>query len=124
MTIFNPQIEERTTIELLLIVGAPDEWNESAIEQAQLELTLRKVNESQIKQAKHLSKQKVRLEDLKKEKESYSFLDFIFEPSTFIEVLVSWELRKDGYLRKADQQKWLRPIFILVIIMMIIVLSL
>lgn len=120
MPTFNPPIEDRTTKQLLLIVGSPNEWDESAIEQAQLELTLRKVDESEIKQAK----QKVRLEDLKRAKESYSFFDFIFEPSTFIEVIVSWELRKDGYLRKADQQQWLRPIFILVIIMIIVILSL
>lgn len=124
MPTFNPPIEDRTTKQLLLIVGSPNEWDESAIEQAQLELTLRKVDESEIKQAKHQSKQKVRLEDLKRAKESYSFFDFIFEPSTFIEVIVSWELRKDGYLRKADQQQWLRPIFILVIIMIIVILSL
>jgi hypothetical protein len=124
MPIFNPPIKDRTTKQLLLIVGSPNEWDESAIEQAQLELTLRKVDEPEIKHAKHQSKQKVRLEDLKRAKESYSFFDFIFEPSTFIEVIVSWELRKDGYLRKADQQQWLRPIFILVIIMIIVILSL
>ncbi|NII81639.1 MULTISPECIES: hypothetical protein [unclassified Pedobacter] len=124
MLTFNPPIEDRTTKQLLLIVGSPNEWDESAIEQAQLELTLRNVDESEIKQAKHQSKQKVRLEDLKRAKESYSFFDFIFEPSTFIEVIVSWELRKDGYLRKADQQQWLRPIFILVMIMIIVILSL
>jgi hypothetical protein len=124
MPIFNPPIKDRTTKQLLLIVGSPNEWDESAIEQAQLELTLRKVDKPEIKHAKHQSKQKVRLEDLKRAKESYSFFDFIFEPSTFIEVIVSWELRKDGYLRKADQQQWLRPIFILVIIMIIVILSL
>lgn len=124
MPTFNPPIEDRTTKQLLIIVGSPNEWDESAIEQAQLELTLRKVDELEIKQAKHQSKQKVRLEDLKRAKESYSFFDFIFEPSTFIEVIFSWELRKDGYLRKADQQQWLRPIFILVIIMIIVILSL
>ncbi|QNR85575.1 hypothetical protein H9N25_03610 [Pedobacter riviphilus] len=124
MLTFNPPIEDRTTKQLLLIVGSPNAWDESAIEQAQLELTLRNVDESEIKHAKHQSKQKVRLQDLKRAKESYSFFDFIFEPSTFIEVIVSWELRKDGYLRKADQQRWLRPIFILVMIMIIVILSL
>ncbi|MDQ0967300.1 hypothetical protein QFZ20_002703 [Flavobacterium sp. W4I14] len=124
MPTFNPPIADRTTKQLLLIVGAPNEWDECAIEQAQLELILRKVDESEIKHAKHQSKQKVRLEALKRAKESYSFFDFIFEPSTFIKVIIFWELRKDGYLRKADQQQWLRPIFILVIIMIIVILSL
>lgn len=123
MITFNPPINERTTKQLLLIVGSPNEWDESAIEQAQLELTLRKVDESEIKLAKHQSIQKVRLEDLKRAKESYSFFDFIFEPSTFIEVIVSWELRKDGYIRKADQQQWLRPIFIFVIMLIVVILS-
>lgn len=123
MSAFNPPIKERTIEQLLLIVGAPNEWDESAVEQAQLELTLRKVDKSLITQAKHLSKQKVKLEDLKKAKESYSIFDFIFEPVTFIEILVSWDLRKDGYIRKADQQQWLRPIFILTIIMIIVIFS-
>lgn len=123
MITFNPPINERTTEQLLLIVGSPNEWDESAIEQAQLELTLRKVDESEIKLAKHQSKQKVRLEDVKRAKESYSFFDFIFEPSTFIEVIVSWELRKDGYIRKADQQQRLRPIFIFVIMLIVVIFS-
>ena len=116
MTTFNPPIKARTTKELLLIVGAPDEWNETALLEAQSELALRKVDESKIKQAKHLSKQKVRLEELKRAKESYSVFDFIFEPITFIEIIFSWELKKDGYLRKAEQQRWFRKTLLVLLL--------
>ncbi|ARS38773.1 hypothetical protein CA265_03385 [Sphingobacteriaceae bacterium GW460-11-11-14-LB5] len=113
---FTPPIKDRTTEELLLIVGAPDEWNETALQEAQSVLILRKVDESKIKQAKHLSKQKVKLEELKRAKESYSVFDFIFEPITFIEIIFSWELKKDGYLRKAEQQRWFRKILLFLLL--------
>lgn len=116
MTTFNPPIKERTTKELLLIVGAPNEWNEIALLAAQSELALRKVDESKIKQAKHLSKQKVRLEELKRAKESYSVFGFIFEPITFIEIIFSWELKKDGYLRKAEQQRLFRKTLLVLLL--------
>lgn len=116
MTTFAPPIKERTTKELLLIVGTPNERNETALLAAQSELALRKVDESEIKQAKHLSKQKVRLEELKRAKESYSVFDFIFEPITLIEIIFSWELKKDGYLRKAEQQRWFRKTLLVLLL--------
>jgi hypothetical protein len=74
---------------------------------------------------KKLSKpnKKAKYEDLKKAKEGYNILDFIFETGLiFFEVLFSWELKKDGYLRKAKQQKYIR-IAILILILIIVAIN-
>ncbi len=45
---------------------------------------------------------------LKRAKESFSVLDFLLKPTkTVIEILFSWELKKEGYTKKATQQKWI-----------------
>jgi len=125
MTDFKPPIATRTTKELLKIVGAVEKWNSEAVEQARIELKLRNVSQDQIRHAEYLSKKADKFEDLKKAKESYSVGDFIFEPfQTIFEVLVSWELKKDGFLKKAEQQKRLRIIFGLLILIVIIFIKL
>ena len=125
MTDFKPPIATRTTKELLKIVGAVDNWNSEAVEQARLELQLRNVPQEQIRHAEYLSKKADKYEDLKKAKESYNMCDFIFEPvGTIFEVLFSWELKKDGFLKKAEQQKRLRLVFGLLILTLIIYMKL
>jgi len=111
---------------LLKIVGAVEQWNIEAVEQARAELKLRNVPQSQILHAEYLSKKADKYEELKRAKESYSIGDFIFEPfTTIFEILVSWELKKDGFLKKAEQQKRLRIIFgaLILIVMFYIKLS-
>ncbi|TCC86452.1 hypothetical protein EZ428_23585 [Pedobacter frigiditerrae] len=125
MTDFKPPIATRTTKELLKIVGAIEKWNGDAVEQARKELKLRNVPQDQIRHAEYLSKKADKYEDLKRAKESYAVGDFIFEPAgTLFEVLFSWELKKDGYLKKAEQQKRLRLVFGLLILTLIIYVKL
>ena len=125
MTDFKPPIATRTTKELLKIVGTVEKWNNEAVEQAKVELKLRNVPQDQIRHAEYLSKKADKFEELKRAKESYSVRDFIFEPvQTIFEVLVSWELKKDGFLKKAEQQRRLRIIFGLLVLLVIIYIKL
>ena len=125
MSELKPPVKTRTTKQLLEIVGAAESWTKDAVEQATIELKLRNITNDQIKHAKYLSKKAESYEDLKRAKESYSVADFLFEPFyTIFEVLISWELRKDGFLKKAEQQKRLRIIFGLLILIIIIYINL
>ena len=124
MITFNPPIKDRTTEQLLQIVSSPKNWNEIALKQAEKELKARNTPDREINQSKFYAQKAIELENLKRANESYSILDFIFSPlTTFFEVMVSWELRKDGFERKANQQQLLRPIFIFVILMIVVIFS-
>jgi ornithine carbamoyltransferase len=124
MTEFRPPIASRTTEELLKIAGAVEKWNNEAIEQARTELQLRNVSADLIDHAKYISNKEDKYEALKNAKESYTLGDFVFTPVwTTFEVLFSWELKKDGFLRKAEQQKWLRIILGLLILALIIYIN-
>ncbi|WP_299710434.1 hypothetical protein [uncultured Tenacibaculum sp.] len=106
---FNPPIQSRTTKELLEIVGAPKKWNPKAVSLANTELLKRGVKEDKIKTAKYLNEKRERIIRTTKAKEGYSILHFIFLPiQTLVELLFSWELKKDGFDRKAKQQKYFR----------------
>ena len=106
---FIPPIKERTTDELLKIVGAPEKWNPKAVQLATNELANRKVKQKKFEVAKYLSKKRYKIEKRIKANESYHVCDFITDPFwTFFEIIFSWELKKDGFLRKAEQQKYFR----------------
>ncbi|SFU39884.1 hypothetical protein SAMN05216480_102250 [Pustulibacterium marinum] len=106
---FIPPIKERTTDDLLKIVGAPDKWNPRAVFLANNELINRKVEPKKIQTAKYLSKKREKVEERIKANESYQFCDFFFNPFwTLFEIIFSWELKKDGFIRKAKQQKYFR----------------
>jgi hypothetical protein len=125
MAEFKPPIHLRTTEELLDIAGAPENWNNDAVEQAKTELEIRNISEEQINHAKYLSKKTAKYEELKRAKESYSIFDFLFNPfPTLLEVLVSWELKKDGYWKKAEQQKTIRIAIVLILLVITIYLNL
>ncbi len=118
---FEPPIYQRSTNDLLDIIAAPKNWDLDALKQAESELNKRAVTQEQINNTKLLHAKKEQLEERKRANESYSILDFVFYPlSTIFEVLIFWELKKDGYLRKAKQQKWLRLIFITIIFLLFI----
>lgn len=120
---FKPPIKSRTNEELLAIAGVPKKWNERALKLALDELYHRKVDAKLIDQAKYLEIQNVEFETLKKATKSYQILDFIFRPKrTILELLFTWELNKDGYILKAQQQKTFR-IAILIIAFIVWVLS-
>ncbi len=106
---FKPPIRERTTDELLEIVGNDKNWKQKAVELAKKELDSRKVESKKIETAKYLSKKRNRIKANKKANEGYQLIDFILDPiPELIEIMFSWELKKDGYLRKAKQQKRFR----------------
>lgn len=122
---FKPPIKSRTTEELLAIAGAPKKWNERALKLALDELYNRKVDTKQIDQAKHLEKRQVEFEALKKAKKRFDFFSynprhlFINWGEVFM-FLFSWEYEKDGFLYKAKIQRKYRPIFLIVILVLII----
>ena len=124
MTDFTPPIKERKTEELLEIIGTPENWNPKAIKLAESELRDRKVDKKKIETAKYISKKIDKIKRKEKANESI-FWDFISEPfGTIIIILFSWELKKDGFDRKASEQKIIRIIILSVIIIVIGLISL
>ena len=118
---FTPPIKSRTTDELLKIVGAPEKWKSKAVQLANDELNNRNVERKKIDTAKYLSKKRDRIEKERMANESYHVCDFIWYPfRTLFEIIFSWELKKDGFDRKARQQKNFRLIIGLIILIFII----
>ncbi len=115
MKTFNPPITARTSKELIKILAIPENWDDEAVAQAQTELVARGVDyQSQVEREKFIHERRENMERIKREKESYSIADFLDNPIwMFLEILISWELKKEGYLRKARQQKIFRAIIIL-----------
>ncbi|MBZ4036082.1 hypothetical protein K6T82_15020 [Flavobacterium sp. 17A] len=114
---FKPPIKTRTTQELLDIVGSPKKWNRDAVYLAKYELSNRNVDTSEIDKAIKLSELKEEEERLQKANKSYQITDFLFTPKrTILELLFTWELKKDGYTLKAKQQRTFRITLISVII--------
>ena len=122
MSNFRPDIYKRSTEELLEIISSKDEWNPEAVKQAKEELRKREVSDKEITHAKYIAKKTERIEMQKHAKESFSIIDFLLRPiKTVIEILFSWELKKEGYTKKATQQKWI-IVGILILIMIILIL--
>ena len=106
---FKPPIKSRTTEELLAIAGAPKKWNSEALKLAKTELSNRKIDTKEINNAILLAIENEDAEKLKKATKSYQISDFILKPKrTILELLFTWELKKDGYILKAQQQKTFR----------------
>ncbi len=123
MSNFRPAICKRSTEELLGIISSKEEWNPEAVEQAKQELIKRNVSDKDITHAKYIAKKSERIEIQKRAKESFSIIDFLLRPiKTVIEILFSWELKKEGYTKKATQQKWI-IVGILILIMIILILN-
>lgn len=118
MKTFNPPIATRTSKELVQIIAIPENWDNEAVVQAENELLARGVDfQNQMERERYLHSRRENLEKLRKAKESFSIADFISEPfSNLLEILVSWELKKDGYLRKARQQKIFRIIILSILV--------
>jgi hypothetical protein len=118
MKIFTPSIAARTSAELIQIVAVPENWDNEAVLQAKKELSMRGVDfQGLAEKAKHFYNRKENLQQLRRAKEAYSIADFIFSPIwTLLEILISWELKKDGYLRKARQQKIFRAIILVIMV--------
>ncbi|KAF2340069.1 hypothetical protein [Flavobacterium tistrianum] len=114
---FKPPIKSRTTEELLNIVGSPKKWNRDAVYLAKHELSNRNVDTSEIENAIKAAEKEEAEEILRKANKSYQISDFVLKPkSTLFELLFTWELKKDGYILKAKQQKTFRITLITVIL--------
>jgi len=125
MKTFNPPISTRKSEELIQIIAVPEDWDKEAVEQANNELIAREIDfQDSVKKAALRHHRKQRFEQLSRAKASYSIGDFIFQPiPTLLEILISWELKKDGYLRKAKQQKIFRIIIFAVFIIVYLLFS-
>ena len=106
---FKQSIKEMTTDELLNIVGSPEKWQPIAVRFANNELLFRNIEPKKIQTAKYLSKKKERIKKQTKANQGYHLCHFISQPFwTLIEITFSWELKKDGFPKKARQQKKFR----------------
>ncbi len=116
-----PEINLRSTEALLEIVGAEEDWNPDVVKEAKAELQRRNVPNDRLMHAKYLKRKSDDIEAMKRAQASYSLLDFLFRPAkNILEVLFAWELKKDGYLRKARQQRWLRLILVILILFFVL----
>jgi len=114
---FKPPIKTRTTEELLEIAGSPKKWNPEVIKLAKTELSNRNIDTKEIENAILLAIENEDAEKLKKATKSYQISDFILRPKrTILELLFTWELKKDGYTLKAKQQKTFRIALMLIIL--------
>jgi hypothetical protein len=114
---FKPPIKTRTTVELLEIVGSPKKWNPEALKLAKTELSNRNIGTKEIDNAIQSAIENEDAEKLKKANKSYQISDFILKPKrTILELLFTWELKKDGYILKAQQQKTFRITLAIVIL--------
>ena len=106
---FKQSIKEMTTDELLNIVGSSEKWQPIAVQFANNELIIRNIEPKKIETAKYLSKKKEKIKKQTKANQSYHLCDFISQPFwTLVEITFSWELEKDGFPKKARQQKKFR----------------
>lgn len=126
---FKPPIKSRTTRELIEIAACPEKWNEVAFLLAQKELELREINPNEIKRKRRNIKQSERNKRYKTANEPFCF--FTFDPfEGFINwgdiavFLFSWELEKDGFIRKAQFQRTYRPFIIIIFILILFIIFL
>ncbi len=113
---FKPPIISRDTSELLLIVGSPEKWNADAVQLAQHELAARNVPSIKKETAKYLSDKRERINKEIRANEGFEVQDFVLKPfRTLFIIIFSWELKKDGFDRKAKQQKYIRTIIVMAI---------
>lgn len=114
---FKPPIKTKTKEELLEIVGSPKKWNPEASKLAKTELSNRNIDTKEIDNAILLAIEIEEVEKLKKATKSYQISDFILKPKrTILELLFTWELKKNGYILKAQQQKTFRITLAIVIL--------
>ncbi len=120
---FTPPIAERATDELVRIANYPDNWNPVAVEQAKQELISRNVSvDYQQKKTKiwnQFYNRKNEATSQRRAKESYSWLDVIFDlPEFLVGVLFDWSLKKDGYTKKHKQRKYILSALVLLIVVL------
>lgn len=119
---FKPPIRTRSDKEIIKIVASPQKWNSKAVKIAREEIAIRKIDSKPINQAKYLEEKKDKIEAQKIANESFCF--FTIDPfEGFIDwgevaiFLFSWELEKDGFIRKAKFQRTYRPVIIILFLL-------
>nr|WP_294939409.1 hypothetical protein [uncultured Flavobacterium sp.] len=122
---FIPPIKERTTKQLIEIIREPENWNPRAVLLAKHELDNRNVSKEEIdqkiKQKRYLIHKEQKIENFRKSKEYYHWSDFIIAPvDTLMDVLLSWNLEKQGYTKKAEQQKTILRILAIIVLCIVI----
>jgi hypothetical protein len=124
---FQPPIKSRRTEDLLKIVGAPNKWNPRAVKLALNELNIRKVNPAEIEEAKRLESNLDKTEEEIKADLPFNFFEIetpgfgLVNQKEVLIFLFSWNLREDGFIRKADFQRKYRPIIITILVILIII---
>lgn len=124
---FKPPIRSRSDKEIARIVALPHKWNEKAVRIAQEEIVIRNIEVKQIRQARYLEDKKERIEASKLANEKFSFFTLDFEKA-FIDwdevflFLFSWDLEKDGYTKKAEFQRYYRPIVLILLVIIVLAL--
>lgn len=115
---FKPPIKTRTTEDLINIVAFPKKWNRDAVYLAKYELSNRNADTSAIDEAIRLAEEAEEMEKLKKANTSYRIFDFLFSPMrTLLQLTFNWNLKKNGYILKAQQQKTFRITLIIIILL-------
>ncbi|MEJ8804234.1 hypothetical protein [Pontibacter sp. H249] len=122
---FEPPIAERETGELIQIANFPDDWNPLAIEQAKKELLVRNVpveyENKKVEALKRFKKKKNTISSKRRADEAFEWHEFIFNFSDVLVVMLfDWDMKKDGYLRKHRQRKYVLSIVILLILLIYI----
>jgi hypothetical protein len=116
---FYPPIHKRPPKDLLLIIAQEEDWHPEAVKQARAELVRRNIGEQHIAHARYLEKKRLRLIALRKEKDYFSCCEIMFSPiTTLFQLTFLWEFKKDGYLRKAEQQKKFRVLIVVFLILL------
>jgi len=118
---FHPPIAERTTKDLLVIIGQEDDWQPLAVRLAKEELKRRGVEEALFDHAKYIERKRLKLQSLRKAKKRFTICDFLCSPlGTCFQLTFLWEYEKDGYLKKAQQQKKFRIILFIAIVFLVL----
>jgi actin-related protein len=102
---FNPKIEERSNDDLLDIIADKENWNEVAVRLAEKELRKRNVPQSKISERELFFEKLKEIEIKQKANESFDFASYLFHPLGAFEMVFSSGLKKNGYIKKARQQK-------------------
>ena len=113
---FNPPINTRANEDLFLILNNNKEWDKEAVKQDEHELTKRGVVNKEIIHSKYIYNKEQKLKKLRKANESLLPDLFLHPTRTMILIMFTWELKKDGYVRKAKEQFYIRIIVIAIII--------
>ncbi|RJE75173.1 MULTISPECIES: hypothetical protein [Reichenbachiella] len=123
---FDPPIASRSTDELIEIANFPEDWNASAVEQAQCELSNRGVSEElQQKKVTEWKKQlhaEHKIEMATRAIESFGWYDLFWMAIRWPYTIVfgGWSLKKEGFLRMHKERLYSIVVGILLWVLMLV----